>query len=213
MTTPLGEQLAAWLDGLGLGAHLGSAGLPTYARDAQGRVTWTDPVTGEGLSDEQLEQLDTLLRSQGTDPEHAVPLALLQLEQQARVRTDLLDDPWLTYESLAERRGASVEATRFAVHRAAADRALLVVNEGERTVVPAFQLGEDGQVRTEIEPVLAPLLAAGMDPWRAWAWLARPAALLDGQVPEQAVRDPEEAEIVVRAAIHLAARVVIGGAG
>ncbi|MAS54796.1 MAG: hypothetical protein OSB43_20305 [Nocardioides sp.] len=213
MTTPLGEQLATWLEALGLGAHLGEAGLPTYERDGDGRARWSDPVTAEPLSTEQLQQLDAVLRSQGDDPDHAVPLPLLQLKRAARVRADLLDDEWLTYATLAERRGTSLEATRFTVHKDAADRRLLVLREGADTVVPAFQLTDDGAIRPELEPLLAPLLAAGMDPWRAWAWLARPAALLGGQVPEQAVRDPEESEIVVRAAIHLAARVVIGGAG
>ncbi|MGA8846148.1 MAG: hypothetical protein WB471_05995 [Nocardioides sp.] len=207
----LGERLATWLDGLGLGPHLHEAGLPTFARDDDGRVVWTDPATQDPLTSDQLQQLDRLLRSQGDDPDHAVPLPLLQIARQARVHAELLAQHCFTYESLAEVRGASVEATRFAVHKDAAERRLLVVTDGARTIVPGFQLTPDGVVRSELEHALAPLLAAGMDPWRVWAWLTRPAALLGGAVPEQAVRDPEEAEVVVRAAVHLAARVVIGG--
>ena len=54
--------------------------------------------------------------------------------------------------------------------------------------------------------VLEPLLAAGTDPWRVWAWLTQPAALLGGAVPERAVTDPQEAELVRRAALSLARR-------
>ena len=205
------QELAQWLDGLGLGAHLAEAGLPTYERDGAAKAVWTDPKTGEVLTDAQLAQLDALLRSQGDDPQHAVPLPLLQIARQARVRVELLGTPWFTYETLAEVRGASIDATRFAVHRDARDRRLLVVTEGDRTLVPAFQLTADGALRPDLEQALAPLLAAGMDAWKAWAWLTRPAALLGGAVPAEAVRDPEEAEVVVRAAVHLAARVVIGG--
>lgn len=208
----IGQAIADRLDELGLGDHLGAAGLPTYERDADGRAEWTDPVTGGRLSADQLRQLDAMLRSQGDEPEHAVPLPLLQIARQARVRAELLAGEWLTYEGLAERRGVSVEATRFAVHKSAEERRLLVLTDGAQAVVPAFQLDEDGAVRADLERVLAPLLAAELDPWKAWAWLTRPAALLGGAVPAEAVLDPEEAEIVVRAAVHLAARVVIGGA-
>lgn len=210
-TGDLGERLATWLDGLGLGPHLREAGLPTYERDADGLVLWTDPVTADPLTSDQLEQLDRLLRSQGDDPDHAVPLPLLQIARQARVHAELLAQPCFTYESLAAARGATVEATRFTVHKDAADRRLLILTDGARTIVPAFQLTPAGDMRSELERVLAPLLAAGMDPWKAWAWLTRPVALLGGEVPEEAVRDPEEVEVVVRAAVHLAARVVISG--
>lgn len=209
----LGQVIADRLEELGLGAHLQQAGLPTYERDADGLAHWTDPRTGEPLSDERLAELDRMLRSQGDEPEHAVPLPLLQLARQARVRAELIDSEWHTYATLAERRGATLEATRFAVHKASADRRLLVVTDEARVLVPAFQLAADGSLRGDLEPVLAPLLAAEMDPWKVWAWLTRPAGLLGGAVPEIAVRDPEEAELVVRAAVHLGARVVIGDQG
>jgi hypothetical protein len=208
----LAAALADRLDELGLGGALAEAGLPTYERDADGRPRWSDPVTGGPLDAGQLVQLDALLRSQGDDPQHGVPLPLLQIARRARVRAALLDQDVLTYETLAARRGTSLEATRFAVHKEAGDRRLLVVAEEGRTLVPSFQLDDQGALRADLEHALAPLLAAGMDPWRAWAWLTQPAALLGGAVPADAVRDPAEAEVVVRAAVHLAARVVIGGA-
>ena len=202
-----GERLAAWLDGLELLPHLATAGLPSVVRDDQGRAVWTDPATGEELGDERLAELEAMLREQGSDPRHGVPVGLLQIARQARVREELLTRPWFTYESLAELRGTSVNATRFAVVKAAGEHHLLVVAEGERSLVPAFQLDEAGQPRADLAPVLRPLLAAGMDPWRAWGWLTQPAALLGGRVPEQAAADPDLHDVAAHAAVRLAERV------
>ncbi len=202
-----GERLATWLDGLDLLPHLAAAGLPSVDRDAEGRAVWTDPVTQQPLSADQLEQLDRLLHSEGSEPEHSVPVPLLLIARQARLRDQLLAGDWFTYETLAALRGTSLEATRFAVHKAGGAHGLLVVAADARTLVPAFQLTGTGQVRPELGPVLHPLLAAGMDPWRAWAWLTEPAALLSGLVPERAAADPETADLVVHAAVRLAERV------
>ncbi len=94
-----GERLANWLEGLGLAGALAEAGLPTFTRDADGRAVWTDP--------ERLDELEALLRSEGEEPEHAVPVALVLIARQARLRSELLDTPWFTYETLAELRGAT----------------------------------------------------------------------------------------------------------
>ncbi|QIX28410.1 hypothetical protein ncot_18785 [Nocardioides sp. JQ2195] len=203
----LGDRLADWLSDLQLGEHLAEAGLPTYVRDAEGHARWTDPATGKAMTTAQLEGLDRQLHSDGSDPEHAVPVALLQLRRRAQVRAELVASEWFTYEGLAEVRGATVNATRFAVHRANADHTLLIVANDERTLVPAFQLTSEGEVRPEVVPLLRPLLAAGMDAWNAWAWLTQPAALLGGLVPERAAADPEEAELAAHAAVRLAERV------
>lgn len=203
----LGERLATWLEELGLASSLEAAGLPTFARDERGRAAWTDPATGLPIASVQLEDLERLLRRDGSEPEHAVPVALLQLARQARLREELLASPWFSYETLAELRGTSVDATRFAVHKAGGEHRLLVVAADGRTVVPGFQLTTHGDLRPELAPVLEPLLAARMDPWKAWAWLTQPAGLLGGQVPEQAVADPETADLVRHAAVRLAERV------
>jgi hypothetical protein len=202
-----GDRLASWLDDLGLGPHLAAAGLPTYVRGPEGRASWTDPRTGRPLDADQLEQLDRLLHREGTEPEHAVPVPLLLIARQARVREELLAGSWLTYEALAERRGATVNATRFAVHKAQEAHRLLVVSAETGAIVPDFQLTDAGELRPDLEPVLLPLLAAGMDPWRAWAWLTQPAGLLGGLVPERQAADPAEAEVVRHAALRLAERV------
>lgn len=203
----LGERLASWLEGLHLATALAEAGLPTFERDAHGRAVWSDPGTGGPITLDRLEELDRLLHSEGSDPEHAVPVPLVLIARQARLRGELLASPWFTYETLAELRGATIEATRFAVHKAAQDHRLLVVAADERTLVPAFQLTDEGEPRPELAAVLEPLLAARMDPWRAWAWLTQPAGLLGGQVPERAAADPATADLVAHAAVRLAERV------
>lgn len=203
----LGERLATWLEGLGLAAYLELAHLPRLERDAQGRAVWTDPGTGAQLSTDQLQQLDRLLHHEGTEPRHAVPVPLVQVARQARLREQLLHTVWFTYESLGRVRGTSVEATRFAVHQAGGTHRLLVVPDGDRVLVPGFQLTDTGEVRPDLVPVLEPLLAARMDPWRAWVWLTRPAGLLSGLIPERAAADPETADLVLYAAIRLAERV------
>ena len=202
----LGERLASWLEGLDLGAHLAAAGLPTFERDAQGRAVWTEPGTEGPLTLDRLEELDRLLHSEGSDPRYAVPVPLVLIARQARLRGELLATPWFTYETLAELRGASLEATRFAVHKAGQTHRLLVVAADERTLVPAFQLTAEGEPRPDLAAVLEPLLAAGMDPWRAWAWLTQPAGLLGGLVPERAAADPATADLVAHAAVRLAER-------
>ncbi len=198
MSAADGDRLATWLEGLGLADHLADAGLPTFTRDADGRAVWTDP--------ERLDELDRLLRSEGSEPEHAVPVGLVLIARQARLRAALLETPWFTYETLAQVRGASVDATRYAVHKAEQTHRLLLVVVDGRAVVPAFQLTEAGEVRADIAPLLEPLLAASMDPWRAWAWLTQPAALTFGRAPAEAVADPEMTDLVRHAAVRLAER-------
>lgn len=199
-------RLADWLDRLGLTQQLAPAGLPTFVRADDGTVTWTDPGTGDPLTPDQLADLDRVLHQDGDDRAHAVPLALVRLRRLAQVRERLLDSEVLDYDALAGCRGASLNATRFAVHKARDQHALLVVTDGERVVVPAFQLRADGHLRSELEPVLRPLLASGMDPWRVWGWLTEPVALLGGLVPQEVAADPEHADVVRRAAEALAER-------
>lgn len=207
MTSDLGDRLATWLEGLDLADHLAAAGLPSFTRDADGRAVWTDPATGDPMTVEQLEALDAMLHSQGDEPAHAIPLQLVQVARQARLRSELAATPTHDYASLAAVRGATLDATRFMIHKTAARHRLLVIGDHRDVIVPAFQLTSDGEPRPDLEPVLMPLLAAGMDPWAAWIWLTQPAALLGGLVPERAAADPDEAELVATAAVRLAERV------
>ncbi|MFC6042467.1 hypothetical protein [Nocardioides hankookensis] len=193
-----GDRLADWLESLGLADALAEAGLPTFTRDASGHAVWSEP--------DRVEELDRLLHSEGSEPEHAVPVGLLLIARQARLRAALLETPWFSYESLAQVRGVSVDATRYAVHKAAQTHRLVVVPVEGGVMVPAFQLTDAGEVRAEVAPLLEPLLAAGMDPWRAWAWLTQPAALTFGRAPAEAVTDPELTDLVLHAAVRLAER-------
>lgn len=200
------ERLAQWLGELGLVEHLEQSGMLRLERDASGRARWLDAGSGEWLDADRLAQVEALFRAHGDDPAHGVPVPLVQAAHLARVRRELLDSAWLTYDSLAELRGASVEATRFAVTRAINEHRLLAVPTDLALLVPAFQLDETGSTRPELLPLLEPLLAAGTDPWRVWGWLTRPAALLGGLVPAEAAADPETAEDAAVAAAALAAR-------
>lgn len=201
----IGEQLAGWLERLGLADQLAAAGLPTYDR-VEGVARWREPATGEPLDPERLGDLDRLLRGQGDDPAHAVPVALVQLRREARERARLLADGWLDYAGVAALRGTSVDAARFALHKAAGRRGVLLVQQEGTTLVPSFQLDAAGEVRTELLAVLETLLASGTDPWRVWIWLTTPAGLLGGGVPHEVARDPEELPVVQRAAVALAER-------
>ena len=202
---PLAAELADWLERLGLAGQLAAAGLPTYDRDGD-VVRWRDPATGEELDAERLAELDRALRSVGDDPAHGVPVELVRLRRDAEVRQSLLDGGWLDYAGVGRLRGTSENAARFALHKAAQRRGVLLVQHEGGTLVPTFQLDATGQVRDELLAVLEPLLAAGVDTWRAWIWLTTPAALLGGAVPHEAARDPEELPVVQRAAVALAER-------
>lgn len=205
-----GDRLAGWLEQLGLADQLAPAGLPTYERGPDG-VTWRDTATGDVLSADRLAELDALLRSVGEDPAHAVPVDLVRLRREARARAALLDSGWFEYAGVGRLRGVSENAARFALHKAAERRAVLLVPHNGATLVPSFQLDAQGQVRDELLTVLEPLLAARIDPWRAWIWLTSPAALVGGAVPHEAARDPEEQPLVQRAAVALAERVRASG--
>ena len=201
----LADALAAWLEGLGLADQLEAAGLPSYVRGHDGAAYWQEAGTGEPMTRERLAELDRSLRATGDDPAHGVPIALVRLRRDARVRAELLDGGWVDYAGVARLRGVSLNAARFAVHKAAERRTLLLVQHEGAVLVPTFQLDASGEVREELLTVLEPLLAA-VDPWRAWIWLTTPAGLLGGAVPHEAARDPEELPVVQRAAIALAER-------
>ena len=203
----LARELADRLEQLGLADQLVAAGLPSYVRDDTGAAHWTDPGTGQPLTRRQLVELDGLLRSQGEDPRHAVPLELVQLSRQAHVRRILLESDWHTYATLAEARGAEERETRLECVRAAAAHELLLVSNGQVRMMPTFQLDDDLRPRGDLAPLLRPLLAAGMEPWRTWAWLTQPAALLGGEIPARAAADPELHGMAVTAAVRLAEQV------
>ena len=143
----LAEDLASWLEDLGLAEQLEAAGLPSYVRGADGAAHWREPATGEPLTHERLVELDRLLRAQGDDPAHAVPVGLVRLRRETRLRAALLDGGWLDYAGVARLRGTSDNAARFALHKAAERRTVLLVQHEGATLVPSFQLDDAGEVR------------------------------------------------------------------
>ncbi len=71
------------------------------------------------------------------------PSRWCRLRRESRLRQELLDGGWLDYAGVAELRGVSVNAARFAVHKAAERRTLLLVQHEGAVLVPRFQLDAD----------------------------------------------------------------------
>ncbi len=202
----MADRLARWLGELGLVEYLEEAGLLRLMRGHDGAAHWSRPATGEPMGEGELADLERQLRSHGEDPAHGVPVALLQAARLARVRRTLLDSAWFTYDSLADARGATEQATRFAVTRAVNERRLLAVPTDLATLIPAFQLDAAAEPRADLADVLDPLLAHRADPWRIWGWLTQPAGLLSGEIPEQVAADPARHGEAVTAARLVAGR-------
>lgn len=123
------------------------------------------------------------------------PATLAQAQRLAAHRDALLSTPVFTYESLRLLRGDRQQSgTRTWVTRKRAQRALFTVLHNGATIVPAFQLREDGTVRDELRELLGLLIGAEVDGWQLWTWLTAPSSLLSGQVPERVARtQPERA--------------------
>ncbi|WP_091767374.1 hypothetical protein [Blastococcus aurantiacus] len=118
-----------------------------------------------------------------------------QVERLAAFRARLSADG-LTLAQLAIRRGDSgLNATAGWVAARRRERSLLACTFPDGSLeVPAFQLTDAGEVRSELRPLLERLLGAGAGDWTAWTWLTQPSSLLSGEVPELvAVADPERA--------------------
>jgi hypothetical protein len=114
------------------------------------------------------------------------PAALEQARKIAALRGRLLLTPAYSYETLAEVRGdASIASTRTWVSRRRDARQMFTVVDSQRTVIPGFQFSAEGELRSELAPMLDVLMGAGIDGWSLWAWLSTPSSLLSGEVPEQ----------------------------
>ena len=117
------------------------------------------------------------------------PASLAQAQRLAAYRDALLATPVYTHESMQQVRGDARESsTRTWLSRRKDARELFTVKHDGRTIIPAFQLDANGEPRAELQPVLQPLIDAGMQSWALWTWLTSPTPLLSGEVPEQLVR-------------------------
>lgn len=132
------------------------------------------------------------------------PVATLQQSQRlATHRNALLATPFHTYTSLSEQRDSSESNTRTWVARRRQAHKLFTVDHNGRTLIPAFQFDEHGELRTELAPLLAALAQRGVRDWSLWTWLTSPTSFLSGEVPERiATTDPARA---LRAAQRFAA--------
>jgi len=112
------------------------------------------------------------------------PASLRQAHRLATRRNALLTTPAFTFETLAELRGEKPGATRTWFSRRRTEHRVFSVPHRGRTVIPAFQLTEDGDLRDDLADVLRPLLAAELDGWAVWSWMTQPTSFLSGGVPE-----------------------------
>jgi len=132
------------------------------------------------------------------------PATLAQAQRLATRRAALLATPVLTHNTLRQLRGdASASTTRTWVTRRRDEHALFTVKHDGRTLIPAFQLNEDGQPRSELRPILSTLIEAGIRGWSLWTWLTTPTSFLSGGIPEQMARS--DLRRVLRAAEGFAA--------
>lgn len=151
---------------------------------------------------------DELLRALMGHGVSLTPAATLsQSKRLATHRNALLATPFHTYKSLSEQRDSSESNTRTWVARRRQAHRLFTVDHDGRTLIPAFQIDEDGKLRTELAPILAALAQGGVRDWSLWTWLASPTSFLSGEVPERiATTDPARA---LRAAQRFAAGAVV----
>jgi hypothetical protein len=178
-------------------------------------------VMSGGELNKTMEQLLELVRSVQADHVEAIrddlaqllmsrggtltpPATLIQARRFAAHRDALRATPVFTHETLSELRGdKSVSSTRTWLARRRDDHALFSINDKGRTLIPAFQLDERGDPRTELQPILSALHDGGVQGWALWTWLTKPTSFLSGGVPEKVARtDPAR---VVRAAQRFAA--------
>jgi hypothetical protein len=135
------------------------------------------------------------------------PAAVAQARAQATVRNKLLATPLYSHKSLAAVRDEKENATRTTVGRWVNARKAFTITVNGRTVIPAFQLTDEGTPREDLAPLLDPLMAAGLNGWQLWSWLVEPTGMLSGLVPADAAADPKTASRAAKAAARLAARV------
>lgn len=132
------------------------------------------------------------------------PPALAQARRLATHRDALLATPVLTHQTLRELRGDARESsTRTWVTRRRDAGDLFTVTHHGRTLIPAFQLDDQGEPRAELQPVLRALLGGGVRGWALWTWLTSATNLLSGEVPQRVART--EPHRVLRAAERFAA--------
>jgi hypothetical protein len=117
------------------------------------------------------------------------PATLTQAQRLAAHRDALLATPVLTHGTLSELLGNERQSsTRTWLARRREQHALFTVNVKGKTIIPAFQLDENGEPRSELQPILSVLREGGLEGWSLWTWLTKPTSFLSGGVPEEVAR-------------------------
>jgi hypothetical protein len=184
----------------------------------------SDHVEIRGISRRRVvEALDLLERVRAVQAEHAAatrdelvhtlmasnvpltpPATVAQAQRLATHRDALLTTNLYTHGSLSELRADARESsTRTWLSRRKAENKVFTVTHNGRTLIPAFQLDNQGEPRPELQPILATLQGAGVQGWALWTWLTSPTSLLSGAIPEQLVHTAPKR--VLRAAERFAA--------
>jgi len=99
------------------------------------------------------------------------------------------------YDGLARGRNSTVLAARQWVKRQRAKGQLFVVEHGNGTLIPSFQLDEVFDINANVGDVVAHLRQAGMSGWAMWQWFtainpwidARPVDVVDSPAIHKAV--------------------------
>lgn len=126
-----------------------------------------------------------------------------QTRRLTRQRERLLATGAFTTEALRERRGdAQSTTTHTWLSRRRKANALFTVTHDGNTLVPEFQLDDDGRPRKGIGEVLKALAPARLGEWATWTWFTSASPWLGGAVPSEILAvDPSR---VARAASRFA---------
>jgi hypothetical protein len=106
------------------------------------------------------------------------------------------NEPSVDYAGLAEGRGGTILAARQWVKRQRGTGRLFVVDHGNGTLIPSFQLDEVFDLNRHVAPVIHALVDFGMHGWAIWQWFtasnpwidARPVDVIGTPALEAAVR-------------------------
>lgn len=109
-----------------------------------------------------------------------------QVQRGAALREELLvAQGYETHASLAEKRQQGASSVRTWVSRLRERGSLFTVKVNGQTLIPAVLLTPDGWLDEDVAMIAQPLVAAGLDGWSVWAWLAHPTGRLSGEVPSE----------------------------
>lgn len=144
-------------------------------------------------SDEASASRSRLVRAMLVADIDPVPEATVsQALKQARHRERLLASGAYNVDALrAMRRDSSASATRTWLGRRRAAGELFTVSHDGATLLPTFQLDDDGQPRRVVAAVLSALAPSGLGTWALWSWFATATPWLGGGVPQDMLGEPD----------------------